>query len=85
MENPLDIVDEIAEGHKKLSNNYIKVVDRIKAINFAVRIAHGGDIILIAGKGAERYIDERGTKRPYSDKQTAQNAIRRYRSDKVDN
>jgi UDP-N-acetylmuramoyl-L-alanyl-D-glutamate--2,6-diaminopimelate ligase len=85
MENPADIVEEIAQGHKNLSNNYIKVTDRIKAINFAIRIAQSGDIILIAGKGAENYIDEQGTKKPYSDKQTAQNAIRRYRSDKVDN
>ncbi|NLL56147.1 MAG: UDP-N-acetylmuramoyl-L-alanyl-D-glutamate--2,6-diaminopimelate ligase [Clostridiales bacterium] len=85
LENPAEIVEEIAEGHKKISNNYIKVVDRVRAINFAVRIAQKDDIILIAGKGAERYIDEKGTKRPYSDKQTVQNAIRRYRSDKVDN
>lgn len=85
MENPAEIVEEIAEGHKKISTNFIKVTDRIRAINFAIRIAQSGDIILIAGKGAERYIDEQGTKRPYSDKQTAQNAIRRYRSDKVDN
>lgn len=85
MEEPSDIIDEIEVGYKKISNNYIKITDRVKAINFAIRIAQRGDIVLIAGKGAEEYIDERGTKRPYSDKQTAQNAIRRYRSDKVDN
>ncbi|HOO22334.1 MAG TPA: UDP-N-acetylmuramoyl-L-alanyl-D-glutamate--2,6-diaminopimelate ligase [Clostridia bacterium] len=85
MENPMNIINEIAEGHKTVNDNFIKVADRTKAINFAVRIAQKGDVILIAGKGAEPYIDERGTKRPYSDKQTAQIAIRRFRSDKVDN
>lgn len=85
MEEPAEIINEIAEGYKKISNNYIKVTDRAKAINFAIRIAQSGDIVLIAGKGAENYIDEKGAKRPYSDKQTAQNAIRRFRSDKVDN
>lgn len=85
MENPYDIIIEIAAGYKRVSNNFIKIVDRTKAIEFAIRIASQGDVVLIAGKGAEDYIDEKGTKRPYSDKETAQNAIRRYRFDKVDN
>jgi UDP-N-acetylmuramoyl-L-alanyl-D-glutamate--2,6-diaminopimelate ligase len=85
MEEPIEIINDISEGYKKVSRNFIRILDRAKAIEFAIGIAGKDDIVLIAGKGGEDYIDEKGTKRPYSDKQTAQNAIRRFEIDKVDN
>lgn len=49
------------------SNNYITIEDRKEAIKKAFEISNVGDIIVVAGKGAEKYIDEMGVKTPYSD------------------
>ena len=37
------------------------------AIKKAFEISCVGDIIVVAGKGSENYIDEMGEKKPYSD------------------
>ena len=50
-----------------VNKNYLIELDRAKAIKKAVDLARVNDVILIAGKGAERYIDENGTKMPFSD------------------
>lgn len=60
------IAKDIESGIK--SDNYKIVLDRSAAIKEAIELAETGDVILIAGKGAEDYIDENGTKIPYSDK-----------------
>lgn len=57
-----DIVSRIKNG------NYKVILDRSEAIKFALNLASPGDVVLLAGKGAEPYIDENGTKIPYSDK-----------------
>ena len=38
-----------------------------KAIKKAIEMAAVGDVVVIAGKGAEKYIEENGVKIPYSD------------------
>ena len=48
--------------------NYKIIVDRAEAIKPALNFAKSDDIVLIAGKGAENYIEENGEKIPYSDK-----------------
>lgn len=49
------------------NSNYLIELDRSKAIKTAFQMAVSGDILVIAGKGAENYIDENGVKIPYSD------------------
>ncbi|CCB86921.1 UDP-N-acetylmuramoyl-L-alanyl-D-glutamate--2,6-diaminopimelateligase [Parachlamydia acanthamoebae UV-7] len=51
-EDPLKIIQEIAEGFS-LQDNYIVQPDRFSAIAFAIEKANPGDIILVAGKGHE--------------------------------
>ncbi len=63
-ENPLQIIDDIVLGFK--SKNYECVEDRALAIKKAIEENHG-KIILVAGKGHEKYIDQAGQKRYYSD------------------
>ena len=48
-------------------SNYLVEIDRSLAIKKGFEIAKTGDVFVIAGKGAERYIDENGVKLPYSD------------------
>lgn len=59
------IANDIKNG--LVNNNYKIILDRAEAIKFANEIAVAGDVILIAGKGAENYIDENGEKKFYSD------------------
>ncbi len=50
-ENPNDIIDDMLETTKNV--NYIKILDRKKAIQTAIEIATKDDIVLITGKGNE--------------------------------
>lgn len=59
------IAKEIEKG--VINSNYIITLDRGEAIKIAYKMAEVGDLILVAGKGAENYIDEKGVKTPYSD------------------
>lgn len=63
-EDPQTIIAEIAEG---VSGKHEQIVDRRRAIVHALAQARRGDIVLIAGKGHERYQEIRGVKRRYSD------------------
>lgn len=54
-EDPEDIIHAMEEGVTGLFNNYLKIVDRERAIQYAVTHAKPGDLILIAGKGHEAY------------------------------
>lgn len=64
-EDKFKIIKEIESGMK--NNNYETIADRKEAIKRAYEISNEQDIILVAGKGAENYIDEKGIKVPYSD------------------
>ena len=77
-EEPLTIIKQIEEGHKEVSHDYISIIERAHAINYAVTTASTRDVVVIAGKGAEDYIEERGKKRPYSDKQEVLEVFRRW-------
>lgn len=63
-EDPQTIIAEIAEG---ISGKHEQIADRRQAIAHALAEARRGDIVLIAGKGHERYQEIRGVRRRYSD------------------
>ena len=65
LEDRMKIAKEIESGIK--SQNYKIILDRKEAIKYADIISKSGDVILIAGKGSENYIDEMGEKIYYSD------------------
>ncbi len=54
----------LGEARKALS-----IVDRKEAIKTAVSIAQPGDVILIAGKGHEKYQEIKGVRTPFDDKE----------------
>jgi UDP-N-acetylmuramoyl-L-alanyl-D-glutamate--2,6-diaminopimelate ligase len=59
---------------------YHLIADRREAIMAAVRLAQGGDIVLIAGKGHEDY-QILGTKKVhFDDREVALEAIRQLRN-----
>ncbi len=54
-ENPTKIINDIETGIKRTKKEYITIVNRKKAIEYAIKIAKTNDIILLAGKGHETY------------------------------
>ena len=65
-----DIIADILSGLDK-SKEYYVIPDRTVAIETAIRNARAGDVILLAGKGHERYeIDEKGS-RPFDERAIA--------------
>ncbi len=69
-EDPQAIISEMEKGvlpnnqHKALS-----IVDRKEAIKIACHIAQPGDIILVAGKGHEKYQEINGVRHHFDDKE----------------
>ena len=76
-EEPMDIISEIEKGVLKKSKNYVIVQDRVNAIKYAIDIAKIGDVVLVAGKGCEKYQEVLGIKHIYNDKDTVEEIIRR--------
>jgi UDP-N-acetylmuramoyl-L-alanyl-D-glutamate--2,6-diaminopimelate ligase len=68
-EEPIDIIQDIIAGINR-GREYKIITDRREAIKYAMSIAKPGDIILLAGKGHEDYIDEKGSVRHFSETET---------------
>ncbi|MGN1200742.1 MAG: UDP-N-acetylmuramoyl-L-alanyl-D-glutamate--2,6-diaminopimelate ligase [Candidatus Caccovivens sp.] len=63
-EKSMDIIKDIEAGMNK---PHMVETDRATAIKKVLDIAREGDIVLIAGKGAEKYQEINGKKRKYND------------------
>jgi UDP-N-acetylmuramoyl-L-alanyl-D-glutamate--2,6-diaminopimelate ligase len=69
-EEPEQIIEEMKAGLDPVtSRKTITVVNRREAINAACAMAAAGDIILVAGKGHEKYQEIKGVKHPFDDKE----------------
>lgn len=69
-EEPMDIICQVETGIQNVTNNYLCVADRKTAIKYGIKKLESGDVLVVSGKGAENYMDIKGIKHPYSDKQT---------------
>lgn len=68
-ENPEDIIDEMKAGVSVVEKKkMLSIVNREEAIRTAVALANPGDVILVAGKGHEKYQEVKGVKYPFDDK-----------------
>ena len=68
MEDPELILDHMcSDVGKKIKNKIHRVINREDAISFAVNSASKGQIILVAGKGHEKFQDANGQKKPFDD------------------
>lgn len=75
-EDPQKICDEIAGFCQKAGGDYIVIPDRAKAINYAVKKAQRGDILILAGKGHEQYMKINGKKVPFSERDEVLKALK---------
>jgi UDP-N-acetylmuramoyl-L-alanyl-D-glutamate--2,6-diaminopimelate ligase len=69
-EDPLEILKDMETGLSSAARRkYISIADRKESIKTAVSLSKPEDIILIAGKGHEKYQEIKGVKYPFDDKQ----------------
>lgn len=68
-EDPLEILADMEFGLSSAARRkFISIADRKEAIKTAVSLARHEDIILVAGKGHEKYQDIKGVKYEFDDK-----------------
>ncbi|MBK7475552.1 MAG: UDP-N-acetylmuramoyl-L-alanyl-D-glutamate--2,6-diaminopimelate ligase [Haliscomenobacter sp.] len=75
-EDPEAIIREIEQGIPKGQEpKVLSITDRKEAIRTACRLAAKGDLILVAGKGHEKYQEIKGVKYPFDDKEVLKAAL----------
>jgi UDP-N-acetylmuramoyl-L-alanyl-D-glutamate--2,6-diaminopimelate ligase len=84
-EDPVKIIEEIQRGitvdtRRDDAQRMLTYVDRGEAIAKAVELARSGDVVLIAGKGHEKYQIVGREVRPFDDVAVAREALSRKRS-----
>ena len=76
-EDPDQIIKDMMEGVDATSfKKVLSITDREQAIKTAVALAEPSDIILIAGKGHEKYQEINGVKHNFDDMQTVKELIK---------
>src|SRR5215471_14006876 len=69
-EDPAEIIKEMEAGlSASAKRKYISIVDRKEAIKTAISLAGKEDIVLIAGKGHEKYQEIKGVRNHFDDKE----------------
>ena len=69
-EDPEQIIRDMEAGlNTAAKRKYISITDRKEAIKTALSLAEPEDIVLVAGKGHEKYQEIKGVKYPFDDKQ----------------
>jgi UDP-N-acetylmuramoyl-L-alanyl-D-glutamate--2,6-diaminopimelate ligase len=84
-EDPVRIIEEIQRGitpdtRRDTAQRILAIVDRREAIGKAIELARSGDLVLIAGKGHEKYQVVGAQVRPFDDVAVAREALGRKRS-----
>ena len=76
-EDPEKILDEMEEGlTNKQKENTLRISNRQQAIKTACKLAGTGDIIVVAGKGHEKYQEINGVKHHFDDKEELINILK---------
>jgi UDP-N-acetylmuramyl tripeptide synthase len=76
-ERPIDIISDIVAGID-YDGHYTVIEDRRDAIEYAIKNAHRGDIILLAGKGHEVYEIDSSGRKPFSEKEIVREFVSKY-------
>ena len=80
-EDPASIAEAIVRGIRETGRfRWTLELDRGMAIREAIASAHGGDVVLIAGKGHEDYQESKGVRTHFSDAEVASAALAEWTS-----
>ena len=75
-EAPEQIIRDMEEGlAPAYRRKYISITDRREAIKTALSLANKEDIVLVAGKGHEKYQEIKGVKYPFDDKKVLEELL----------
>jgi UDP-N-acetylmuramoyl-L-alanyl-D-glutamate--2,6-diaminopimelate ligase len=74
-EDPAAIADAVVRGVRAAGRDPLVELDRRKAIDLAVRSASAGDVVLVAGKGHERYQVVGDVQHPFDDRIEARRSL----------
>lgn len=78
-DDPDEIIEHIMEGVDK-NKTYIIIRDRKNAIKAAISFASRDDVVLITGRGHEKFqLYENGKKIPFNDYEIAYNVVQKFR------
>lgn len=78
-EDPQEILNQMMTGVARGAlKNVLSIVDRAQAIKTAITMADRGDIVLVAGKGHEKYQEIKGVKHPFDDKEIISEIFKNY-------
>ncbi|MEY4628052.1 MAG: hypothetical protein RLZZ595_378 [Bacteroidota bacterium] len=76
-EDPAAILQDMQEGlDTEMQRRVLTIIDRKEAIRTAVMLAKPEDIVLVAGKGHEKYQEIKGERFPFDDKEVLENVIK---------
>ena len=67
-EDPASIIEEVKTGMTD-HDNFVAIVDREKAIHYALDMARKDDIVVLAGRGHETYMDVMGVKHHFDERE----------------
>ncbi|MDD7510960.1 MAG: UDP-N-acetylmuramoyl-L-alanyl-D-glutamate--2,6-diaminopimelate ligase [Peptostreptococcaceae bacterium] len=73
-EDPVSIINDMIQDIEK--DNYTIIVDREEAIKAGLNIAESGDMVLILGKGVDRYETIGNEKIPFNDEEKVKEALK---------
>lgn len=75
-EQPEAILDDMRKGLDPVTvRKALSIIDRAEAIRTACMLAAAGDIIVVAGKGHEKYQEVDGVKHPFDDLEVLRNNL----------
>ncbi len=63
-----DIINDIKVGMNKTKGEFVVIPKRRDAIKYSLENALAGDVIVLAGKGSEDYLDIKGVKYPFDER-----------------
>ncbi|HAZ37061.1 MAG TPA: UDP-N-acetylmuramoyl-L-alanyl-D-glutamate--2,6-diaminopimelate ligase, partial [Clostridiaceae bacterium] len=76
-EQPEAIIDDILVGVKQTNAPYVVIPDRKSAIKYAIDNAESGDVIVLAGKGHEKYQILNDKTIPFDEREIVEEILRR--------
>jgi UDP-N-acetylmuramoyl-L-alanyl-D-glutamate--2,6-diaminopimelate ligase len=85
-EDPAKIIEEVTRGvpfAERGTDTFFAVVDRREAIDRAIRMAHAGDLVLLAGKGHEKTQVIGNREIPFDEVEIAREALQRRRGSRA--
>jgi UDP-N-acetylmuramoyl-L-alanyl-D-glutamate--2,6-diaminopimelate ligase len=78
-EDPDAILSEMRKGvDKGHERKVLSLTDRAEAIKLACSLLNEGDILLVAGKGHEKYQEIKGVKYPFDDYKTVGESLQLF-------